>query len=702
MTCKTCKTSNAEAARFCSNCGAELGDRNGPASRQATQEEEITRQQSGGRNQDPTLVDAARDGLIGSTIAGKYRIDSKLGAGGMGAVYRATRLLIGDEVAVKILHAEQTDPRAAERFRREAQAAARLKHPNAVTIHDFGVTDEGVQYLVMELVDGESLRYIIKEQGPLTPSASVEIIDQVCAALDEAHQHGIIHRDIKPDNIIVKVATAGLRVKVLDFGIAKLRDDNASNLTQTGSILGTPHYMSPEQCLGEDLDKRSDIYSVGIVLYEMLTGLVPFNSPTSAAVVVQQVTQPPPSLRALNVSLSSAVESVVLHALEKQRAARPQTASDLAREFKTAATQPNFRAPTSSIPHTNPPSQWSTSGNPGSGSTPTMVLTDQASGHRLVNPAVGGTTATQIGSKQTSLVILLIVMGAIILLGLGGVAAWAFLGGGEASRESSPGTKPATSAEPRGNSPSGVRITATASSVRAPISIASYQATNAVDGRLNTAWIEGADGPGIGQWIHFDFDREVDLRSLTIAAGYFKSPEIWVQNNRLAAVSLQFADGTNQHHSFPDRMEQQQIKLGSTRTTSVKIIIEEVYFGKDPDTAISEVSFDFGKGDGVSQLFQSSGTPPSATSNYYQVEARIVSGRLIGSSDLAAMSAVELQRLRNAIFARHGRTFNTPAIQNYFASKSWYAPRGDYSDGDLTSEDRANFELITSAESLLR
>lgn len=700
MICSNCRTSNADAARFCSDCGAELGVLHESARRGSTQEEEITQLQSAKKGQEVTAANTSGGGLVGSTIAGKYRIDGKLGAGGMGTVYRASRLLIGDEIAIKILHSEQSDPRSVERFSREAQAAARLKHPNAVTIYDFGVTDDGLQYLVMDLVEGESLRRIIKQQGPLTPSVSVEIINQVCAALDEAHRHNIIHRDIKPDNIMVDVATAGLHVKVLDFGIAKLRDDTSSNLTQTGSILGTPHYMSPEQCLGEELDKRSDIYSVGIVLYEMLTGLVPFNSPTSAAVVVQQVTQPPPSLRALNASLSPAVESVVLHALEKRRAARPQTASELAMEFKTAATQPNFRAPTSLNPHTNPPSQWSTSGNPGSGSTPTMVLTDQASGHRLVNPALGGATATQIGSKQTSLVILLIVMGAIIFLGLGGVAAWAYLRGGEASRETSPGTKPATAADPLGNSPSGVRITATASSVRAPISIASYQADNAVDGRLNTAWIEGADGPGIGQWIRFDFDREVDLRGFTIAPGYFKSPEIWVQNNRLAAVSLQFADGTVQRYRFPDRMEQQEIKLGPTRTSSVKIIIEEVYFGKDPDTAISEVSFDFDKGDRVSQLSQS--TTPSATSSYDPVEARIVSGRLIGSSDLAAMSAVELQRLRNAIFARHGRTFNTSAIQNYFASKSWYAPRSDYSDGDLTSEDKANFELITAAESLLR
>lgn len=321
MICLTCNAANDAAARFCSNCGADLGDTIAFGS---------------------TTTEQERDPLFGSAIAGKYRVDANLGAGGMGVVYRATRLLIGDEVAIKILHSEKTDPRAAERFRREAQAAARLKHPNAVNVYDFGITDDGLQYLVMELVEGESLGQIIKQQGPLTPSACAEVISQVCAALDEAHRHNIIHRDIKPENIIVNVTAIGLKVKVLDFGIAKLRDDAVRNLTQTGGILGTPHYMSPEQCLGEELDGRSDIYSLGIVLYEMLAGRVPFNSPISTAVVVQHVNQAPPSLREQNLSISPSMEAVVFRALAKQREGRPQTANALAEEFTVALTDPHF------------------------------------------------------------------------------------------------------------------------------------------------------------------------------------------------------------------------------------------------------------------------------------------------------------------------------------------------------------------------
>ena len=282
------------------------------------------------------MVGSTKDLFLGTTIEGRYRLDTKIGVGGMGAVYRATRLMIGDEVAVKILHAEQSDPNAAQRFRREAKAAARLKHPNAVDIYDFGVTDGGLQYLVMEFVEGESLRKIIKERGPYTCSAAAPIIAKVCDALEEAHRHNIVHRDIKPDNIIINSLNGRSTVKVLDFGIAKLRDDSSSTLTQTGNVLGTPHYMSPEQCLGEELDSRSDIYSLGIVLYEMLSGRVPFNSPVSTAVVIQHVNQMPALLRTLNPSIPPAVEIVVLRALEKTREARPQSAAELSNHFEMA------------------------------------------------------------------------------------------------------------------------------------------------------------------------------------------------------------------------------------------------------------------------------------------------------------------------------------------------------------------------------
>ena len=368
MFCPKCGYQNDEGQHFCGGCGTQMF---------SPQPISSARPSAPVSNAVPAVAAdysmTTTDPLIGRIIEDRYRIEARIGAGGMGTVYQATRLMIGDAVALKVLHAEQVaDPQAAERFRREAQAAARLKHPNAVSIYDFGVSREGLVFLAMELVEGQSLRSIIKQQGPLTVPAAAEIMHQACAALDEAHRQNIVHRDVKPDNIIIAATASGLRVKVLDFGIAKLRDlaPSAHNLTQTGSVMGTPHYMSPEQCLGEELDGRSDIYSLGIVLYEMLAGVVPFNSPTATAVVVQHVQQAPPSLRALNISISPVVEAVVLRALAKKRDERPSTAADLARELSAAV---------SGVPMI-PQSPSVSTAVPASSSASIPVITPQSSG----------------------------------------------------------------------------------------------------------------------------------------------------------------------------------------------------------------------------------------------------------------------------------------------------------------------------------
>jgi serine/threonine protein kinase len=343
------------------------------------------------------------DSIVGQTIVGKYRIGAKLGTGGMGSVYRATRLLIGDEVAIKILNPGNSDPNAVDRFQQEARAAARLKHPNAVVIHDFGTTEDGLQYLVMELVEGQTLRQVIKTQGPLAPTTAAEIIKQVCSALEEAHQHQIVHRDLKPDNIIVNTAKGGPRAKVLDFGIAKLRDLAVGHLTQTGSVMGTPHYMSPEQCLGEEIDHRSDIYSLGIVLYEMLTGIVPFNSPISTAVVVQHVNQKPPSLRTINVNISEELERVVFHALEKKREARPQTVTALATELESALSHTNVAS-----------SDISSSPVSAKGSDVTQVMTAPAA---ISSRDLPKTEGARISSKSNRTIQLAVLSGILVIVG---------------------------------------------------------------------------------------------------------------------------------------------------------------------------------------------------------------------------------------------------------------------------------------------
>jgi serine/threonine-protein kinase len=292
----------------------------------------------------PPPAPAAVGMQSGRVLGGRYKLERCIGSGGMGEIYRARRMHIGDTVAVKVLRADVVEnEKSRQRFYREARAAAMLHHPNAVVIHDFGEDDDGTAYIVMELLVGRSLRQLLVDEGSINALRAYGIIRQACAALDAGHRNGIVHRDIKPDNIVLLDSNDGAdHVKILDFGIAKLRDkalDTLSmeqRLTNVGTIIGTPHYMAPEQCQGEEADARSDIYSVGVVLYELLTGVAPFLAKTPTGVAIKHVTEKPRPLRELNPNIPEPVEGVVLRALEKDPSARPQTALELAREFETA------------------------------------------------------------------------------------------------------------------------------------------------------------------------------------------------------------------------------------------------------------------------------------------------------------------------------------------------------------------------------
>ncbi|HKF57609.1 MAG TPA: bifunctional serine/threonine-protein kinase/formylglycine-generating enzyme family protein [Blastocatellia bacterium] len=287
------------------------------------------------------LAEAAEaDPLVNILLDDKYRLDARVGEGGMGSVYRATHVQMEHTVAVKVMHSDlASDQVAVERFRREAKAAAQIRHPNAVAVTDFGVTKkEGIAYLVMEFLEGGDLRRKIKREKRLDCSEAILIMNQACAALNAAHEKGIIHRDLKPDNIwLLESTNPYAQVKVLDFGIAKLKASaEASNLTQKGMIVGTPYYMSPEHCRSEELDPRSDIYSLGIILYEMLAGKVPFEGSSPLQVMYKHNTEQPKPLRQIRPEIPEQIERVVLRALEKRKEDRQSSALELAAELEEA------------------------------------------------------------------------------------------------------------------------------------------------------------------------------------------------------------------------------------------------------------------------------------------------------------------------------------------------------------------------------
>lgn len=278
------------------------------------------------------------DSMVGMTLDGRYRLENLIGVGGMGDVYRATHIHIDSVFAVKLLKPEfVADQTAIKRFRLEAKAAGRIQHPNAVRVTDFGVTPENIVYLVMELVEGESLRKLIRNEKRMDVLRSINIVRQICGAVEAAHRSGVIHRDLKPDNIIVVNHQNTERVKVLDFGIAKLREAKTDTfLTQAGTIIGTPQYMSPEQCQGKQLDPRSDIYSIGILLYEMLSGSVPFEGESTLQVVYNQLHQIPRSITDLSPEVPEPLAKVIMRALEKEPEQRQSSAIQLSEELKQA------------------------------------------------------------------------------------------------------------------------------------------------------------------------------------------------------------------------------------------------------------------------------------------------------------------------------------------------------------------------------
>jgi tRNA A-37 threonylcarbamoyl transferase component Bud32/CheY-like chemotaxis protein len=283
------------------------------------------------------------DPWLRRVVAGRYQVTGKLGQGAMGTVYEAEQLGLERYVALKVLHPHVAKtPGARARFQREGQLLARLKHPGAVHVFDYGTDGEDL-YLAMERVFGEPLDEALETEGPLEVKAAVEVAAQVLEVLDTAHGLGMVHRDLKPSNLMLVGERSDPKVKVLDFGLAALvHEEKQARLTESGQVLGTPAYMSPEHCLGEPLDGRADLYSVGCLLHELLVGQPPFGHSPAVEVMSGHLYRPPPPVRQLmpERGVPQELEALVLTCLAKTKAQRPANARELAARLRESLAPP--------------------------------------------------------------------------------------------------------------------------------------------------------------------------------------------------------------------------------------------------------------------------------------------------------------------------------------------------------------------------
>jgi len=590
MNCPQCDQPLREGAQFCTHCGARTADVWGgesPASALSAETNE-----SGA----PTEVFQAGESLVGRVLDGKYEIVAPLGSGGMGAVYRARRVHIGDEVAIKVLHSRLTgDEKLVERFRREARAAAQLHHPNVVTIHDYGEArgPGGFAYIVMELVRGESLRDLLKREGRLEPRRAVSLMRDVCAGVGAAHRRGIVHRDIKPDNIIVTPADEDHpveSVKVVDFGIAKLRDLAAegSTLTEAGMMVGTLFYMSPEQCKGEPLDSRADVYSLGAMLYEMLAGTPPFTASNITSLIFKHVGEPPPPLPE-DLNVPAALRAAVLRALSKEPDARPRDASEFSREIQAALTP----AP----PEVNAADAAGTDAKPSSEIFfPATARPVPVTPSAPPQPSARAADTTPDASTQEEVTVV-----------------------HDPSR-----------AQPRPSAPLPAPAPRTVSYPRRPPAPAAAPPPAP----------RSRKGYAVGLVIVF-----------------------LVGASALAALG---------------------IFLYLTREKGTTVNVNAVRTPTPTPRANANAN--------------ASPTPTPLAEAVQLAEVKLLGGTLLSPSDLMGMTAAQLHLLRNTVYARHGRTFSDNDLRAYFQSRPWYKPDSKYDDDQLTTNDKANADLLKAFE----
>jgi serine/threonine-protein kinase len=379
--CSECQKEFAATSRFCPYCGSVAA------------------------------TAAAVDPYVGALVAGKFRIEKMLGQGGMGKVYLANHQVLDQKVVLKVLHREYAeDPDTVKRFQHEGRAASRLRHPNVIQVLDFGAMEDGTLFMAMEYLPGQDLSGIIQREFPLGDRRVVRIASQILSALSEAHAQNVIHRDLKPENVMLENRRGEPDfVKVLDFGIAKITDAK-TKLTQAGLVCGTPEYMSPEQARGADLDPRSDLYSVGVIIYQMVTGLLPFESDTPVGFLMKHLTEPPipPSQKQPEVDVPPELEALIMRALAKNPAERFANAEEMRAELLACVPGDAAAAPrTASAPKIASPS---TPAKPAARATPPASKAKTVKAEEASEPPA--TSGGKTGIMAAAAVVLLVGAGA--------------------------------------------------------------------------------------------------------------------------------------------------------------------------------------------------------------------------------------------------------------------------------------------------